>query len=158
MDTLKEQYKLIISSREAVLNYCENITKEHLIKELDSFNNNSITYLLLHIANTYLFWLKNFTFIEEFEYFTGENIKDIYDLRNAFNEVNLLVDKFLNFFSDRNTPVEGEIFWLKRNQTETPLSLFTHVTTHEFHHKGQIMTMSRLLGYTPSDADIIRFE
>ena len=87
-----------------------------------------------------------------------ENIKNIYDLRNAFNEVNILVDKFLNFFSDRNTPVEGEIFWLKRNQTETPLSLFTHVTTHEFHHKGQIMTMSRLLGYTPPDADVIRFE
>jgi len=33
----------------------------------------------------------------------------------------------------------------------------THVMTHEFHHKGQIMTMGRMLGYTPPDADVIRF-
>ncbi|WP_244950894.1 DinB family protein [Pedobacter suwonensis] len=37
-----------------------------------------------------------------------------------------------------------------------PLQLFTHVITHEFHHKGQIMSLSRHLGYTPVDADIIR--
>ncbi|HJY63092.1 MAG TPA: DinB family protein, partial [Ignavibacteria bacterium] len=104
MDTLKEQYKLIISSREAVLNYCENITPEHLKKELGSFNNNSITYLLLHISNTYLFWLKKFTFKEEFEYFTGENIKDINGIRKAFSEVNTLVDKLLNSYADYNTP------------------------------------------------------
>lgn len=33
----------------------------------------------------------------------------------------------------------------------------THVMTHEFHHKGKIMTMGRMLGYTPPDADVIRF-
>ncbi|RZK68975.1 MAG: hypothetical protein EOO92_22520, partial [Pedobacter sp.] len=39
----------------------------------------------------------------------------------------------------------------------TVTSLFTHVITHEFHHKGQIMSMMRLIGYIPPDADIIRF-
>ena len=41
-------------------------------------------------------------------------------------------------------------------QEFTPLQLFTHTITHEFHHKGQVMSMSRLLGYVPVDADIIR--
>jgi uncharacterized damage-inducible protein DinB len=34
--------------------------------------------------------------------------------------------------------------------------LFTHTITHEFHHKGQILTLSRQLGYTPVDTDIMR--
>ena len=38
----------------------------------------------------------------------------------------------------------------------TPLALFTHVITHEFHHKGQLLSMSRQLGYQPVDTDIIR--
>jgi len=41
--------------------------------------------------------------------------------------------------------------------TATPLQLFTHVLTHEFHHKGQIMTMCRILGYTPVETDVSLF-
>ncbi|MCB0535444.1 MAG: hypothetical protein KDD14_24780 [Saprospiraceae bacterium] len=37
-----------------------------------------------------------------------------------------------------------------------PLRLFTHIVTHEFHHKGQILSLSRHLGYTPVDTDIMR--
>ncbi len=37
-----------------------------------------------------------------------------------------------------------------------PLKLFTHVITHEFHHKGQILSLSRHLGYVRVDTDIIR--
>jgi uncharacterized damage-inducible protein DinB len=44
-----------------------------------------------------------------------------------------------------------------RNETATPLQLFTHVITHEFHHKGQILSRCRQLGYVPVDTDILRF-
>ena len=36
-------------------------------------------------------------------------------------------------------------------------TLFTHVITHEFHHKGQLLTLSRILGYVPPDEDIIHW-
>ncbi|HEX8506591.1 MAG TPA: DinB family protein [Hymenobacter sp.] len=39
----------------------------------------------------------------------------------------------------------------------SPLQLFPHVITHEFHHKGQILSMSRLLGHVPVDTGAIRF-
>ncbi|WP_372850566.1 DinB family protein [Pedobacter sp.] len=29
--------------------------------------------------------------------------------------------------------------------------------TYEFHHKGQVMTMARLLGNTSPDTDVMRF-
>ncbi|TKC09723.1 DinB family protein [Pedobacter frigoris] len=35
--------------------------------------------------------------------------------------------------------------------------IFTDVITHEFHHKGQAMTMARLLGHIPPDTDVMRF-
>jgi uncharacterized damage-inducible protein DinB len=157
MQTLKDQYGLIKDSREVVLEYCQSIKSEDLSKEIESFNKNSIMYMLLHIANTYLFWLKRFAGGEEFGYFKEENVKDIAGMRIAFEKVNKTVDAFLNKHTDYNSPIEGEIFWLKKNMTFTVLQLVTHIFTHEFHHKGQLMTMTRILGYTPPDADIIRF-
>ncbi|TDH29325.1 hypothetical protein EXU57_00555 [Segetibacter sp. 3557_3] len=38
----------------------------------------------------------------------------------------------------------------------TPLQVYTHVITPEFHHKGQVLTLSRQQGYIPADTDIIR--
>lgn len=157
METLKEQYRLIKSAREAALNYYDTIEYENLIKPIESFNKGSMQYLILHIANTYLFWIKGFAFKQEFEYFTEKNVHGSQDIRKAFEEVNQLVDEFLKNYTDLNNPIEGEIFWLKKNMKYSVLELFTHVVTHEFHHKGQVMTISRILGYTPPDADIIRF-
>ncbi|MCB0624495.1 MAG: hypothetical protein KDC43_11415, partial [Saprospiraceae bacterium] len=34
--------------------------------------------------------------------------------------------------------------------------LFTHVVTHEFHHKGQILSLTRHLGFVPVDTDVMR--
>jgi len=157
MDALREQYKLVQSSRKVVLNYCETIPAEELNKGHEAFNGASMMYLLLHIANTYLFWLKLFATGVEFEYFNGDNTKDFKAVRKAFEQVDKTVHVFLNSHTERDTPIEGEIFWLKKNMTFTVLELFTQVVTHEFHHKGQLMSMSRLLGCTPPDADIIRF-
>jgi uncharacterized damage-inducible protein DinB len=157
MNILKQQYELIKGSREVVLNYCEKIKFSDLTRQIESFNKNSIRYMLLHIANTYIFWLKRFAPNEEMQYFKQEHANDFGYIRKAFDEVNVVVDGFLNKHADINTPIEGEIFWLKKNMTYTVLELFTHVITHEFHHKGQIMAMSRMLGFTPPDADVIRF-
>ena len=157
MQTLIDQYKLILGSREAVFSYLDIIEYDDIVTQIESFNKASMQYLILHIANTYIYWIKQFTFKQKIDYFTEDNIHSVNDIRKAFDEVNLLVDEFLSKYNDYNTPIEGEIFWLKKNMTFSVLELFTHVITHEFHHKGQIMSMSRMLGYTPLDADVIRF-
>jgi uncharacterized damage-inducible protein DinB len=158
MEALKEQYQLVQASREVVLNYCETIPAEELNKAHEAFNGASMMYMLLHVANTYLFWLKRFAAGVEFEYFNGDNTKDIKAVRKVFEDVDKTVHLFLNSHTERDTAIEGEIFWLKKNMSFSVLEMFTHVVTHEFHHKGQLMSMSRMLGYTPPDADVIRFE
>ena len=62
---------------------------------------------------------------------------------------------FLDHFDQRyDQPVEGEL--ASRHFSATPLELFTHVLTHEFHHKGQILVLGRAWGYEPVDTDVLR--
>lgn len=157
MEILKKQYKLVQESRKVMLDFCSEIKYDDLSKENENFNKSSILELLLHIANTYNFWLIQFASGSKIEYLKEDKIKSINDIKIAFEEVDRTVKSFLESHSVPAEQIEGEIFWLKKNMAYSVLQLFTHVITHEFHHKGQIMTMSRMRGYTPLDADVIRF-
>lgn len=112
--------------------------------------------LMRHVANTYLGWLVNFLQQEQRPYFTEDNHKNLAAIRSMFEQVNLVTNDFLLHHKDDITtpiilPREGEAAL-----TLTPMELFTHVITHEFHHKGQLANMSRQLGYIPVDTDVIR--
>jgi hypothetical protein len=103
--TLLHQYQLVLSARGALLNYCETISKEHLARPVPSFNNDSMGSQMRHVANTYLGWLLNFLQPEQRPYFTGADHKDLPAIRAMFEQVNLVVNdflqqyKFLLFFS-----------------------------------------------------------
>nr|WP_285855105.1 DinB family protein [Paenibacillus cellulositrophicus] len=85
-------------------------------------------------------------------------IRTTQGIRNLFSEIDKMVERFLQENSHRpNEHIVGEIPSLGSQQEYSILQLMTHVMTHEFHHKGQIMTMGRMLGYTPPDADVICF-
>jgi uncharacterized damage-inducible protein DinB len=157
MDILKEQYNLVKDSREVVLNYMDKIKWDDITKPVEVFNNSTMQSLLLHTANTYIHWLRHSALREEHENLKAENITGLKDFRNAFDTVNSIVEEFLQSHPDPADKITGYIPWQKKDFTYTALELFTHVCTHEFHHKGQLMTMSRVLGYTPPDADAIRF-
>jgi uncharacterized damage-inducible protein DinB len=59
-------------------------------------------------------------------------------------DINFYLEKYND---DLNMPImEGA----------TPLQIFTQPFTHEFHHKGQLVLMCRLLGYIPPDTDVRR--
>ncbi len=36
-----------------------------------------------------------------------------------------------------------------------PAMAAVHMLTHEYHHKGQIVTIARMLGYEPPDTDLL---
>ncbi|MGY4539501.1 putative damage-inducible protein DinB [Mucilaginibacter sp. UYNi724] len=153
---LLHQYQLVIYSREAVFQYLETLKPEDLLKPVTSFNNESIGSLFIHSADTYTSWLVNYARQEKRPLATEDNYQDMNAIRATFEQVNLIVNDFLHHFTDRLdkpmtlTKMEG------MELTTSPLQLFTHVTTHEFHHKGQLMNMSRQLGYIPVDTDVIR--
>ncbi|MBN8585828.1 MAG: DinB family protein [Ignavibacteria bacterium] len=157
MNILSSQYLLIKSSREVVLKYFSEIKPSDFARKLESFNNSSMQSLYIHSLNTYIHWLKRFAKKEEYPYFKTEELKSANDFCTAFETINSIVEEFISEHSDPFDKITGYITWQKKDFTYTALDLFTHVTTHEFHHKGQLMIMSRLLGYSPPDADAIRY-
>ena len=60
VDVLHKQYLLLCGSREVVLNFIETNVKEDMNSPLPAFENFTIRYLLVHVINTYLHWLKGF--------------------------------------------------------------------------------------------------
>ncbi|MBR7794935.1 hypothetical protein GT022_02615 [Agaribacter marinus] len=52
--------------------------------------------------------------------------------------------------------MSGPVSWQDEEEELTPLWHFTHAATHEFHYKGQIVSMLRQLEYTSDDTDLIK--
>lgn len=152
----KEQYELVRESRKVLFNYCQTISAVDFLKENSSFGRGgSIRNLLVHIANTYEFWIakwglnKNIVFIP---YDSKQHINDIIDL---FNVVDSIMYEFMESFEKPEIKqISYEINGTKNSTS--PFKLLTHVITHEFHHKGQILSLGRHWGYTPIDTDIMR--
>lgn len=151
------QYQLVISARKVLLRYCSELQPAHLLQPVEAFNNTSISHLLAHVANVYIHWVQHFALQEKTPYFDETQLRTAAALATAFERVNGLMQRFMQHFLHQwYNPITHPLPGKTQQSTATPLAVFTHVVTHEFHHKGQILTMSRLLGYTPPDADIIR--
>jgi uncharacterized damage-inducible protein DinB len=157
LNILREQYKLIQSSRSAMHNFIETEVGDAINVPVDAFEKGTMRYLLVHVSNCYLQWMYNFAMGNALELFNDEEFRTIDSIRSLYADTDDLVKNFLARFADTlDEPITRTIS-RNRTVTATPLEVFTHVTTHEFHHKGQVMTMCRLLGYPPPDTDIIRF-
>lgn len=150
------QYRLIQSARSILFDYCETLSAEHFIGTTPGFGHDgSIRNLLVHNANTYQYWIAFHCFGRTIQYPPYEDFTNVNECRIYFNTVDNLVATFIHQFGDVYT-TDITSFKKDKATTATPLAVFTHVTTHEFHHKGQILSMSRHMGYIPVDTDIIR--
>lgn len=151
------QYSLIIESRQVVFQFLQERAKDQLNTPLETFNGKTIGYLYLHIANTYIAWAANFALGDDIKYFDQEEKVSLIQLRSIFESIDEMMYRFSNSFVGRpETPVKG-FKWPEKYIETNAFGIFTHVISHEFHHKGQAMTMARLLGHIPPDTDIMRF-
>jgi len=158
MNVIFTQYEFVKDSRGRLLKFCEGISRQDFLKEHENFGGRSIQFLLIHVANVYEFYLKNF--IEGNGFPSNDNylIDKIYLAKNHYTKINKIVDSFIERYKDNiELSISGKIPNYNFDLQTTPLQIFTHTVTHEFHHKGQILSMSRLLGYKPIDTDIIHF-
>ena len=156
MEIFYKQYEIVKGAREAMLGFIDKEAGTQLLTPISAFNNSSIGYLLVHIANTYKHWSANFAMNKGLPYTDEYSISDMATIRQLFAEADILMMNFLGHFTDPGLTVTNKVRSGKM-VTVTALELFTHMITHEFHHKGQVMTMCRLLGHTPPDTDAIRY-
>ncbi|HMI06983.1 MAG TPA: DinB family protein [Flavobacterium sp.] len=149
------QYELIRSSRKVLLDYCDTIAAADFITEKSNFGSGSIRNLLVHNANTYEFWIGKQALRKDLVFTTYQSVANIAAARTLFASVDSLVAEFgIRYSGNHLQPIAVAI--REKAFDSTPLELFTHAITHEFHHKGQILSLSRHLGYVPIDTDVIR--
>ena len=79
--------------------------------------------------------------------------KTVTDIVELFDIVDIFMNEFILLIAEKKL-IEYKVNEIKN--TAAPFKLFSHVITHEFHHKGQILSVSRHLGYLPVDTDIMR--
>ena len=153
---MREQYELIRESRKVLFDYCKTISAVDFLNENNSFGRGgSIRNLLTHIANTYEFWIVKIGMSKTIEFTTYDSIQNINHVIELFERIDLFILEFFDLTDTQdNRKVLFEINGIK--SSSLPFKLFTHVVTHEFHHKGQVLSLSRHLGYTPVDTDIMR--
>lgn len=149
------QYNWVRESREVLLQYCATISAADFRKEDSSFGRESIRNLLVHTANTYVFWLGHQALQKEMDFSSKDAVSNVDEIRQLFLEVDKLVEEFVTHFG-RNYLTNLKVSVNQESAKANPFKLFTHVITHEYHHKGQILSLSRHLGYTPVDTDIMR--
>lgn len=155
-EIIEAQYKMIQGSRNVLLDYCDTITPEHFITENSGFGRGgSIRNLLVHNGTTYQYWIGRHALGREMIYPPYKSVVAVKDCREFYKTIDALITEFIEHFKDDyNKPISSERDG--KITTATPLEVFTHVITHEFHHKGQILSISRQLEYLPVDMDIMR--
>ncbi|MBS2968461.1 DinB family protein [Metabacillus sp. KIGAM252] len=156
MSMLSNQYKLVKQTRELLFEFCEGLDSSHYTQELEAFGWGSIRNLHVHVAMCYQSWLKRFGLKQEHADIKEGQIKNVEEMRRLFEKVDRLVLQFLIKYEDAPyTLLKGKVSWQEEEEELSVLWLLTHTMTHEFHHKGQIVSIARHLGYTPADTDLI---
>lgn len=156
MNVLVNQYNWIRSTREKLFQYCETLSLEDYIYALENFGWGSIRNLHVHVAECYQSWLANFGLKKGIILVTPEQVNNVQDMRQVFKEIDELVYEFLEKYDGNwDFGITGPVSWQDEEEELTTLWLYTHVVTHEFHHKGQIVSISRALGHIPVDTDLI---
>lgn len=159
MNIPETQYSYTRESRKVVFDYCSGFSPGDFVKQVDHFGRGgSIRNLHVHTANIYIFWLVNFAQNVSEPYFDPNDVNTPHQVDMIFQQVDHHVWQFLKKFDSQwDTTLSNKVPGRDLVKQASPLLLFTHAITHEFHHKGQIMTMGRILGYEPPDSDVLRF-
>jgi uncharacterized damage-inducible protein DinB len=158
-DVLKQQYDFIRSTRQTLFAFLDGIPLQKLHKTVPNFGNSSIIKTHIHVADCYMGWLGKFGLKQnDCSFATDYDIEhsDIIMVRDRFELVDEVVQQFLFEFNFRwFEKIANQVKWQEEPWSTTPLWLLTHTETHEFHHKGQIVSMARQLGYNPPDTDLV---
>lgn len=153
---LSTTYTWVREKREVLFRHCESLPLGLYTQKVESFGWGSIRNLHVHVCFCYRHWLSGFAFQEGYPKVVEEDYPDVASVREAFGQMDKLVERFLEHFKDKlDVPISGKVSWQEEPFVATPRKLFMHAVTHEYHHKGQIVSLSRQLGHPAGDTDLL---
>jgi len=156
MDELSMMYGWVKNTRKGLLDYCTELSPAAFVQEDSAVGHGSMRSLLLHTADCYGHWLEGFALGKERASLVAADYPNVAAIRRAFAQADEHMDRFLARFENAlDGPVSGRVRWSPEPLVVTARWLFTHTVTHEFHHKGQVVSLGRRLGYPPPETDLI---
>src|SRR5690606_14962430 len=85
----------ITESRAVLLEYCGQLSTQELNTQNSSFGRGSVSNLLVHIGNTYLFWIGEVCMKKEMAYLDYGTIISIQEIHHHFSKADMLMTSFL---------------------------------------------------------------
>ncbi|MFC5448185.1 DinB family protein [Paenibacillus aestuarii] len=158
------EYKWVKQTRDELLRFCGELTPEDFARNLETFGDQSVRGLLMHMADCYHAWLNAYLLAGTTKPLTPKDIVQHYtieDVRARFAAADELVEQVMAVFADRlDEAIVKRIPWRENGDSVslTARKLLLHTVTHEFHHKGHITAMARQMGYIPVNTDVLGTE
>lgn len=146
------------SSLTLVLDHLGTIPDVDYAQELSGFGFPTLRAQIIHIFNCEAFWvhtLQGARYKDE-DAAAWPQVPDARALQrsvsaNTLAYLSVLTDEHLNAGTDLHFP-DGD------KAVSTPALVLHHIFTHAFHHKGQIVSMCRVLGHPAPDTDLNQVE
>lgn len=142
---LRSLYGWVRQSRERLFVWAESLPGEAYVQERPDFAFGSLRNVQAHIADCYLIWVGERGLNLNLDVIDASALADVAAMRRAYGEVDRVLEQALAQFTQpdviQKIDVHGEAVQV------TQRWLVMHPVTHEFHHKGQMLTMGRILGY-----------
>ena len=145
MNDLEFLYARTRGAREVLFEYLKTVPPNDLHQTHLAFGRGSLLENAAHIAGCYRFWVGEVGLkipARDLEILPSTTLDDV---QAEFLEVDAMVIQALEGFKD----LEREFEWLDENGTLRVSGrwLLLHPITHEFQHKGQMLSLGRMLGY-----------
>jgi uncharacterized damage-inducible protein DinB len=137
-----------------LLRHIATVPEELLHNPISGFGHPSIWKQLVHILTCEEGWvhdLQNKAFLGWRE----EDCPTMAALLAAKARIQEATRAFLGGLTEEQlntTLVERPVDW--GGELRTPAFILLHVITHAFHHKGQVVSMLRIIGYPAPDTDL----
>jgi uncharacterized damage-inducible protein DinB len=113
---------------------------------------------VVHILNCEGFWIHTLQGLSFKDQHPAE-WSTVSDARVLQHEVSMETLNYLSGLSEQHLNAGTELHFSDGDSAvRTPALILHHVLTHAFHHKGQIVSMCRDLGYPAPDTDLNQFE
>jgi uncharacterized damage-inducible protein DinB len=158
MDELRLLYGWVKRTRAVVFDYALGLPDEIYTAEHEGFGFGSIRNLQVHVAECYLWWVGHVGLGQTFRDLNPYDLTDVTAVQNLFERVDLTVETALSEFTN---PDALYSWGSGPNHPSHQISqrwLILHPITHEFNHKGQMLSLGRILGHpvppTSEDTDL----
>jgi uncharacterized damage-inducible protein DinB len=140
-------YRLTRQTRQGLFDFLETLPIEVFTREHPDFAYGSLRNIHAHVAFGYMLWVgvMGLGYKRSSLEVPTESINDVAALRARFDAVDAILEEALAKFDD------PDVMFTRQYRDET-LQLtqrwvIFRPITHEFHHKGQLLALARVLGH-----------